>query len=61
LTPGYNNQGLTPNTNIIKKSGDTFDFQNNDKEFDSILSFIEMNAEFADELVTSINKVTVEL
>ena len=46
---------------IIKKSGDTFDFQNNDKEFDSILSFIEMNAEFADELVTSINKVTVEL
>ncbi len=45
----------------IKKSCDTIDFQNDDNEFESILSFIEMNAEFADELVNSMNKIIVEL
>ncbi len=46
---------------ITKKAGDAIDFENDDKEYDSILRFIEMNTEFVEELITSMNRVTAEL
>lgn len=46
---------------ITKKAGDAIDFENDDKEYDSILRFIEMNTEFVEELITSMNRVTAGL
>ena len=45
----------------IKKSGDTIDIENDDKDYDSIFKFIEINTEYIEEFMAIMNRITVEL